>query len=351
MQTLQFHRSDLDGLPEYAPVPVRDFARTIKLDANENPYGPSPRALAALANMQAWHYYPRQDELRTALAKYVGTNPDGVVVSNGADESIDLVLRATLEPSDVVIDCPPSFEMYRISAHGHRGQVVEVPRRIDFSLDTDEVVRVARRVGAKVIIVASPNNPDGGILSRGALVRLLELPSLIVLDEAYAEFSGESAVGLIAQNDNLVILRTFSKWAGLAGLRVGYAVLSSTLARAINKLKGPYNVNAAGLIAARASLDDREHLMANVRAIVAERERMQLALARLEFLHPLPSRANFLLCRVVGRDADEVNQHLLKRRILVRAYTAAPLREYLRVSIGTREQDDLVLAALAELAV
>ncbi len=349
MQAPKFHRSDLDDLPGYIPAPVQDLSRVVKLDANENPYGPSPRALAALAAMQAWHYYPRQDQLRVALASYLGSDPKGIILSNGADESIDLVLRATLEPNDVVIDCPPSFEMYRISAHVHRGRVVEVQRRADFTLDTEEVIRVSERLHAKVIIVASPNNPDGGLLSRDDLKRLLATRALIVLDEAYAEFAGESAVGLIPEHDNLVILRTFSKWAGLAGLRVGYTVLASALAAEIDILRSPYNVNMAGLIAACASLEDPAPLMANVGAIVAERERMRPALAGLGYLQPLPSRANFLLSHVVGYDPHEVKEYLLRRGILIRAFTTPRLREYVRVSIGTREQNEMLLAALAEL--
>jgi histidinol-phosphate aminotransferase len=346
MRAAQFHRSDLDSLPEYVPSPMDGLEGIIKLDSNENPYGPSPRALAALANMQLWQFYPRQEELREAVAAYVGTNPDNVVLSNGADESIDLLMRATLEPNEVVIDCPPSFEMYRVYTQAHRGRLVEVPRGDDFSLDADAVRLACADTHAKTIIIGSPNNPDGGTLPRAELLRFLELPALVVLDEAYAEFAGESAIGLVPHHGNLVVLRTFSKWAGLAGLRVGYAIMPTLLAAAVNKLRSPYNVNAAGLVAARASLDDLEYLMSNVRAIVAERERMLSALTQIEFLQPLPSRGNFVLCRVVGHPAHEVKNHLKRRGILVRAYTGPRLSEYLRFTIGTRAQNDQVLKTL-----
>jgi histidinol-phosphate aminotransferase len=299
--------------------------------------------------MRSWQYYPRQDRLRVALASYLGSEPSGIVLSNGADESIDLLLRTILDPGQTVIDCPPSFEMYRIYARVNRGRVIEVDRGENFTLDAVEVGRVAERVHPKVIIVASPNNPDGGILPREDLKRLLATRALVVLDEAYAEFAGESAVSLIPQYGNLVILRTFSKWAGLAGLRVGYAVLDPALAAEIGKFRSPYNVNAAGVIAASASLDDVGHLMARVSAIVRERERMMTALARLGFLRPLPSRANFLLSRVVGLDAYKVKDYLSRRGILIRAFTTPRLREYIRISIGTSEQNDMVLAALGEL--
>ncbi len=346
----QFHRSDLEDLPEYVPARVPDFSQVIKLDANENPYGPSPRALAALANWQAWHYYPQQEELREAVARYVGAQAENMIVSNGADESIDLLLRTVLEPGQVVIDCPPSFEMYSLGTRANRGRVCEVLRRPNFSLDVDEIARACERTQAKVIVLASPNNPDGGLLPRADLERLLELPTLVVLDEAYAEFAGESAVALVARHSNLVILRTFSKWAGLAGLRVGYTVMPAMLATAVRKIKSPYNVNAAGVLAARASLEDIEYLMNHVRAIVAERERMYADLQQSKLLQPTPSRANFLLCRVVGIQARALKEKLAARNILIRSFHSPRLSEYVRLSVGTREQDDTLLSALEEIA-
>ncbi len=345
----QFHRADLGNLPDYVPARVTDFTQVIKLDANENPYGPSPRAIAALANWQAWHFYPPQEELGAALAQYVGLNPENIVVTNGADESIDLLLRAVLEPHKVVIDCPPSFEMYRILTYANPGRAVEVHRRNDFSLNVDAVAETCERTQAKLIMLTSPNNPDGALLPRRDLERLLQLPALVVLDEAYAEFAGESATPLVAQHSNLVIVRTFSKWAGLAGLRVGYLALAPVLAQAIHKVRAPYNVNAAGIVTALASLADKEYLMGNVQTLVNERERMCVALGQLGFLEPLPSRANFLLCKVKGRNACEIKGHLAQRGILIRSYESPRLREYVRISIGTPEQNAAVLNALCEL--
>ncbi len=346
---LALARPDLEQLPEYHPTfPVGDGV--IKLDANENPYGPSPRALAALAAMRSWHYYPAQQELRAALANYVGLRVENIVVTNGADEALDLLLRAILAPGEVVVDCPPSFQMYRSCTLANRGVIVQAPRRPDFSLDVDRVVESAANGTVKAVLLASPNNPDGSLLSQADLARLLELPALIVIDEAYAEFAGESAVGRVAEQGNLVIVRTFSKWAALAGLRVGYAVLPVALATAIQRLKAPYNVNAAGVVAACASLEDREYLMENVRRIVAERERMLVELARFPFLHPYPSRANFLLCRVSGLQAHWLAAELARRQILVRTYDSAPMGDFLRLTIGRPEQNDAVLCALEEIA-
>ncbi len=345
----KFLRNDLDGLPDYTPAHVTDPRRVIKLDSNENAYGPSPRVLAALADARTWHYYSGQDDLRKALAQYARVLPENIVVTNGGDEAIDLILRAVLEPNDVVIDAPPSFEMYRIFTLANRGRLVEVPRRNDFSLDAGAVVQAAQTHHAKIICLASPNNPDGGLLPRADLLRLLELPALVMMDEAYFEFAGTSAVDLLAQFPNLVLVRTFSKWAGLAGLRVGYVIASSEFANALHRLRAPYNVNLAAMIAARESLNDAEYLLNNVRATIQERERMRVELAKLGWAEPLPSNTNYLLIHVRERDPQHIKQLLAQQNILIRAFKTPRMREYIRLSIGTPEMNDAVLEALRKM--
>ncbi len=342
-------RSDLAALPDYTPAHVTDPRRVVKLDSNENPYGPSPRVLAALAAARTWQYYFGQDETCAQVAQYAGVGAENIVMTNGGDEAIDLILRAVLESHETVIDAPPSFEMYRIFTLANRGRVFDVPRREDFSLDTDAVIHAARASQAKALCLASPNNPDGGLLPRADLLRLLELPALVLLDEAYFEFAGTSAVDLLPHYPNLVIVRTLSKWAGLASLRVGYIIAAPEFAEALHTLRAPYNLNWAGLLAARESLNDVEYLMRRVRATIAERERLRVELARLDWLEPLPSCTNFLLLRVRGRDPQAVKQALARQDILIRAFKSERLREYLRVSIGTPEMNDAVLRALAQL--
>lgn len=341
-------RTDLDALPDYTPAHVPDPRRVIKLDSNENPYGPSPRVRAALAEADTWQYYFGQDELREKLAAYAGVAAEQIVVTNGGDESIDLVLRAALEPGDALIDAPPSFEMYRIAGLANRARVVDVPRDDAFRADVDAICRAAQAQRAKVIALASPNNPDGGLLPRADLLQLLELPALVLLDEAYFEFAGASAVDLIGEHPNLVIVRTFSKWAGLAALRVGYVIAAPELANALHKLRAPYNVNRAGLLAAQASLEDADYLLGNVRRLIAERERLRERFQQLGWLEPLPSATNFLTARVRGREPQAVKGALAARGILIRTFRAPRLAEYLRITIGTPPQNDAVLAALEQ---
>jgi len=362
-------REDLNDFPPYSMghVPLADLGRYVKLDLNENSYGPSPKAIAVLAAMPYYHRYVGQDELRADIARYVGVDVKHIVVSNGADEMIDWVQRVFLNSGDAIMDCPPSFEMYAFFAHVNGARILTVPRREDFGIDVDAIEqsfasgrwRMANGEPVqfsapnlhfpKLIFLANPSNPDGGVAPRADIERLLALPVIVVLDEAYAEFAGESYATRVPTQSNLIVLRTFSKWAGLASLRVGYCIAPTPIAAKILQIKSPENVNAAGIVAARASLDDVEYLMANVRRIVQGRERLSLALAKLGFLQPLPSSANFVLCRVVGRDARSIYDALERRGVLIRVFGSPRLRDYIRIAVGTPEENQTLLKALAEI--
>jgi histidinol-phosphate aminotransferase len=199
-----------------------------------------------------------------------------------------------------------------------------------------------------MLFVANPNNPDGSVTRRADLLRLLDLPVVVVVDEAYIDFSAErSLASRVPECRNLVVLRTFSKLAGMAGLRVGYGILPRPLINHLWKVKQPYTPNVAGTVAALAALGDREWLTASVTAIVAERDRMAAALATLGGLAPLPSVANFVLCRVGGgREARAVKNGLEQHGVLVRYFDKDGLRDCLRISVGRPQDTDALVAAL-----
>jgi histidinol-phosphate aminotransferase len=332
----------------YAPEDI------VKLDANENPYGPSPHVREALAAMPYPHIYPDPESraLRRALAGYAGLPTDYLLAGLGADELIDLVMRLFITPGDAVVNCPPTFGMYRFDAAVNRARLVSVPRRADFSLDVEAVAAaVAGEPRAKLLFVAAPNNPDGSLLSDGDLRRLLDLPLVVVLDEAYVEFAGleHSRTAWVADYANLIVLRTFSKWAGLAGMRLGYGAFPPAVVEHLWKIKQPYNVPVATQVAGLASLADLDSLQANVARLVAERGRLAEALSEIPYLRPYPSHANFILCRVVGRDAHALKAALAARGILVRYYDSPGLADHIRVSVGTPEQTDRLMAELKTL--
>jgi histidinol-phosphate aminotransferase len=362
VKTTSFIRPDVAGMDPYQPIfPFevlaarlgRDPDTIIKLDANENPYGPSSRARAALAGLSYVHIYPDPESriLRAALADFTGLPADRLLAGAGADELIDLTMRLCLQPGDAILDCPPTFGMYAFDAVVAGAKVIPVPRRPDLSLDAGAVEEAARQHRPKLLFVTSPNNPDGGWLPDADLARLLALPLVVVLDEAYVEFAGleHSRIRQVVEHDNLIVLRSFSKWAGLAGLRVGYGAFPAALMPHLWKIKQPYNVSVAASTAAVAALEDRAYLEQVVARIVAERERLWHALAGIPYLHPYPSQANFVLCRVEGRDARQVKRTLEEEGILVRYFDKPRLRDHIRISVGKQEQTDALISVLRRL--
>jgi histidinol-phosphate aminotransferase len=350
----------LDVLAARLGIPIE---RLVKLDANENPYGPSPKTVQALADLAgsegpsgrlslAIYPDPNQTRLRDALSGYLGQPAERILCGAGADELIDLVLRLFLSPGDTVIDCPPTFGMYSFDTGVNGGRTISVPRRADFSLDIAAIEAAAAVRRAKVLFLTSPNNPTGNLTPPEQIERLLRLPLLVVVDEAYIEFAEPSgAVSVsdwVSRYENLAVLRTFSKWAGLAGLRVGYGLFPDWLIAQLWKIKQPYNLSLGAETAAIAALGDLDHLMANVARLVAERGSLLPRLAGLGFLAPHPSEANFILCRVTRGDARELKLALERKGVLVRYYSNALLHDYIRISVGTPEQSDRLIAALQE---
>ncbi len=352
-------RTDIAAMDAYTPTASlevfaaqlrRPVEQVIKLDANENPYGPSAAARAALASLDAINIYPDPEAriLRSMLADYTGVDASHILVGAGADELIELILQTFIEPGDAIINTPPTFGMYGFDAPLYFARVENVERRADFSLDVDAIQAAAHATEAKLLFVCSPNNPDGSLIAPETVERLLDLPLVVVLDEAYIEFSNaESLARRAAASDNLIVLRTFSKWAGLAGLRAGYGIFPAGLMPHLWKIKQPYNLNVAADAAARASLADLPALRANVERIVAQRERLGRELAAVPFLAPYPSHSNFVLCRVAGLEAADLKRRLAAEfGILIRHYNTPRLRDHVRISAGTPQQIDALLAAL-----
>jgi histidinol-phosphate aminotransferase len=345
-------RTDIAALQPYPPPPMLEMlqrreGRTFaKLDANENPYGPSPRVYEALQHCNAWRYPDAAcTELRERLGEYLGTEPERIVCTVGGDEMIDLLTRLFLDPGDEMIDCTPAFLMYAISGAVNRGNVVIVPRDETFAVDV-QAVEGAVSDRTKMIFLCSPNNPTGNMTPDADIVRLLETGRILVLDEAYAEFSGHSLVHLAHRYPNLVILRTMSKWAALAGIRLGYAVVDPSLVAEFTKVKSPYNVSIAAQVAGVASLEDQEYLMGNVRSLIAERDRLTERLCALDFGRVYPSVTNFLYWKIPCDRAVTWRYELAERGVLIRALSDPT--EALRFSVGLPADSDLLLSALED---
>ena len=355
-------RRDIASMSAYTPTTSlevfaerlgQDADTLIKLDANENPFGPSPRVHEALAQLAGAHIYPDPESgrLRSLLAEYCGAPAEQILCGAGADELIELIIQLFIEPGDRIINTPPTFAMYSFNAPLYHAGVIDVPRRDDFSLDVEAIERAVQQHKPKLVFLCSPNNPSGNLIPPSQFDRLLALPTTLVIDEAYIEFAdADSLACQVGIRENLIVLRTLSKWAGLAGLRLGYGIFPPALMPHLWKIKQPYNVNVAADAAGQASLQDIDLLQARVGKLLRQRERLESALAELPFLCPYPSQANFVLSRVRGLPAAQLRDQLAQAGIIVRYYAKPRLHDHIRISAGTPPQMDRLLEALMQIA-
>ena len=343
-----YHGVDpMEVIAERAGIPAE---QVIRLNGNENPYGPSPKVNEALGSFQFYNHYtdPEQRKLRSVLSKYLGVPEERIVAGNGSDELIDLLLRMFLGPGENIIIPSPTFGMYSFTADICGGEAVSVPSDENFEIDVEAMV-VAMTDKTKAVFLASPNNPSGNIASSSQIRALLETGCLIVVDETYYEFCGQSVMPLMEEYPNLVILRTFSKWAGLAGLRIGLGVMQEEIAQTMISMKPPYNVNTAAEVALTASLEDTSVLLDRVKAIVAERERMMGLLQKIPGIKAWPSQANFILFSLPEGQGERIFEGLCNRGIFLRYFNTPQLKDFIRSSVGFPHETDAVVAALTEL--
>jgi histidinol-phosphate aminotransferase len=295
---------------------------------------------------------PTQVYLRRDIAKFIGVTPDYICGGCGSDEILDLLIRLFDPPG--IVNLPPTFGMYPFLAKIARAPIVTINRGPIplFSIDMASI-ELAVSKGASLIFLASPNNPTGGMLSLEEVRKLCSLNAIVVVDEAYAEFASRelSACNLVTTHPNLVVLRTFSKWAGLAGLRVGYSVASPAITSALLAIKQPYNVNVAADIGARAALTHADKIMKlQVLPMISERDRMILELEKFGWLIPVPTSSNFVLFQLLPPyNASEVVAALRKRGVLVRYYPSGRLSGYIRISAGRPSDTDKLLKCMKEI--
>jgi histidinol-phosphate aminotransferase len=351
----------LRDLVAYEPgKPIEDVARElglqpheiIKLASNENPLGPSPKALAAMHDaLERAHFYPDGGGfyLREAIAKKFGLARENVVLGCGSNEIIEFIGHAFLSPGDEVIASRHAFVVYKLMATLFGARTVEVDDP-GFAHDLDAMA-AAITPRTKQIFVANPNNPTGTLLEQAEIDRFMEkVPPhiVVVFDEAYYEFleAPPDTLKFVRAGKNVIVLRTFSKIQGLANLRIGYGLAPADLIAVLQKTRQPFNANGIAQAGALAGLEDEEHQRKTREITVKGRDRLQRAFAEME-LEFVPSYANFVLVKV--GDGQQTFQELLRRGIIVRDMNAYGLPEWIRVSIGTPEQNARFLSALAEI--
>lgn len=325
----------------------------VKINQNENPYDlpeSVKRRVLELGLTRAWSRYPEFDpkELLERLAAFSGWRADGILAGNGSNELIAALLLVAVGAGTRVVIPEPTFTLYALLTRILGGEAIRVPLGPELEYQAEEIRQIRNALEAPVTIICSPNNPTGSLLPADDVARLCdEGDGLVVIDEAYHEFSGRTVVPLLAKHRNLVVLRTFSKAMALAGLRVGYLLAAPEIVREVNKARLPYNLNFFSQIAAIAALDEWEGLRRNVERIVSAREDLLYKLYRVPGVRPFASRANFILFELPEADPKLIFESLLKRGVLVRDVTSYPrLSRCLRVSVGSEAENEAFLAAL-----
>lgn len=328
-----------------------------KLDANESPFDLPPglkeKILAEAKNLPFNRYEgPHREKLRALIARENGINPAGVILGNGSDELIQLLVLAFSGPGKPVVIPSPTFSMYEFVAKQVGSQIVSLPLRPpQFSLEVEELLAVLEETGpGALLFLCRPNNPTGNSIPVKEVDYILQrVRGPVVVDEAYTEFSGSSLVHLLHHYENLILLRTLSKAYRLAGLRVGYLLAHPKVARRLEATRLPYNMSVFSLLSAWIIMQHREEILAPLGQLIAQRQRVTEGLAALPGITPLPSETNFILF-ALSEPAAPIWEELKKRGILLRYYPDIPeLATYLRVSIGTEEENTLFLSELASI--
>ena len=326
----------------------------VRLNTNESPY-PPPQAwrdafVAEVAGI-AFNRYPdrRAGSLRGALAELHGVTPEQVFAANGSNEVLQALCLAYGGPGRSVVVFEPTYALHSHTARITGSEVVVGGRDDDFALDAEEVRRVLGQAHPTITFLCSPNNPTGTVDPPSTTAAVVDAaPGLVVVDEAYGQFSPHSAVGLVSDGSGLVVVRTFSKTWALAGLRLGYCVAPAEVVATLEQVTLPYHLDAAKQAGGRLALRFRAEMEARVAQLVNERERLSSVLAGLP-VDTWPSGANFVLFRPRSLPGDEVWASLVERSVLVRNCASWPgLAGCLRVTVGTPEEDDAFLAALTE---
>ncbi|MEW6161889.1 MAG: histidinol-phosphate transaminase [Nitrospirota bacterium] len=334
---------------------AKEITCKVKLDANEAPYGLSPKVLTSLRSPKSRRLFgglnrypdPEAKSLKKLISRYFEVRPGNILHGNGSDELIYYLITTFGGP---VLYPVPTFSMYGIIAQAIGEKKIEIPLDEEFDLDISRILKTIRKEKPRLIFLDSPNNPTGNCFSSERILRIIESTlslSIVVVDEAYQPFSSRKGfLPFLKDYKNLVIMRTLSK-IGLAGLRVGFLIADEEIVREVNKVRLPFNLNSLSQAIAIEVLKDRKAMQRNIQLIVSERKRLFHELSKIDGIKPYPSEANFILFRV--KDPDRIYKGLLRKGVLVRNMKGV-VNGCLRVTVGTPEENRIFLRALKEVS-
>lgn len=339
------------SLEAYVPGEQPRDMEYVKLNTNESPFPPSPKVIEAIteAEVEKLKLYsdPEGKDLRDVIAAHFGYKRENILLGNGSDEILAFAFFAFCAGEKVLFP-DITYGFYPVYAELVGAKAEIIPLKEDFSIDANDYT-----VNRGMVVIANPNAPTGMLMPLSEIERIIAAnpDNVVLIDEAYVDFGGESAAGLVAKYDNLIVARTYSKSRSLAGARLGFAIASEGLISDMNKIKyslNPYNINRLTLLAGKASIEDNEYFEKNIKAIIESREYTVRELNKRGF-SVLPSCANFIFAKKDGKSGEELYKELKKRGVLVRHFTKERIKDYLRITIGTKEQMDVLLCKLDEI--
>jgi len=342
-----YFRKTIEQMAGYTPGFQPKQPGALKLNTNENPWPASPKVLEAIGDLTAENLqkYPEAtgDTFRNAAAAVLGIESENIICTNGGDDLLTLCFRAFCDAGRPVGYAQPTYSLYPVLAQIQDCEPIEIQRDADGSLDE------LARINAPLTIVCNPNAPTCEMLSIDSLAQLAEkLTGVLLIDEAYVDFADDNAIRLIKDFDNVIILRSMSKGYSLAGLRFGFGVAQKPLIDGLMRIKDSYNADVVALTAATAAISDQPYLKSNVEKIKSERDRLTQQLRQMGF-EVLDSQTNFILAQSREKNAEDIHEKLKQKNIYVRYFALPGLGDKLRITIGTPQQNDTLLAALTEI--
>lgn len=340
-------KTNVEEMEEYAP-PLECRRGLLRLDFNENTVGPSPKVLEALKNLKDEDLasYPEYSKFKAGLASYLDIKESELLLTNATDEAINVIMQAYVDKDDEVIIPVPTFAMFKFYAQAAAAKITEVLYSANLSFPAKKVLsRINKKT--KVVILCNPNNPTGTLIDKEDVIKILEKAknSIVLVDEAYNQFTKQSCKDLVDKYDNLIVIQTFSKAFGLGGLRLGYIISNENNINNIGRVLSPYSVNSAAVIAGAAALKDKDYMDWYV-AEVEKGKKYVLEQFRKLGIKTYPTAANFFLAKF-GNKAGEICAKLREKGILVRDRSSYPLlKGCVRITIGTKNQMKQLIEAL-----
>ncbi len=345
-----YFRSSIDTMAAYIPgEQPKTGSQIIKLNSNENPYPPCPEVEEVLKNFdsECLRRYPNPyaEDFRQAISKALGVKSDWIIVGNGSDELLNVVMRACVEPGRKVVYPTPTYVLYQTLTQMQSAEIVEIPYKEDYELPLEELIVT----NGAVTFIATPNSPSGHVVSIDELRKLAsKLSGVLVIDEAYVDFAEENALDLVKEFENVITIRTLSKGYSLAGIRLGFGIANPKLLSGLYKVKDSYNIDAIACAVGTVAMNNQEYKNACSLKVKVSRSLLAVDLKKLGF-QVWDSQANFLLVQPEKGNAEDLYQKLKSEGILVRYFKQPRMEDKLRITIGTDEQNQVLVKVLKKL--